>query len=85
MILLIQLVVTYNFCLLTHTFRNGRIVEILPLMLWGLGGLLCEVFCNTVDELVGVVQHALGADPEAALDEQVVMDLVQLAVKVCVC
>ena len=28
----------------THTFRNGRIVEIRPLILWGLRGVFFEAF-----------------------------------------
>ena len=51
-------------------------------MLWGLGGLLFEGFCNTVDEAVGIVEDPPGADREAALDEQVLMDLGQLPLKI---
>lgn len=65
-------------CSRRQTFGNGRIGEIRPLILWGLGGLFCEAFCNTVDQLVGVVEHPLGVDREAALEEQVVVDLTQL-------
>ena len=51
-------------------------------MLLGLGGLFFEGFCNTVDEAVGIVEDPPGADREAALDEQVLMDLGQLPLKV---
>ena len=57
---------------------DGRIVEIRPLILWGLGRLLFEGFCNTVDEAVGVVDDPLGVDREPALDEEVIVDLAQL-------
>ena len=53
-------------CPRTHTLWNGRIGEIRPLILWGLGGLFFEGFCNSADVLVGIIQNA--ADfPELAL------------------
>ncbi len=61
----------------THTLWNGRIGEIRPLIVRGLGGLFREGFCNTVDELVGVIENLLGVNGEATLQEEVVVDLTQ--------
>jgi len=48
------------------------------LILWGLGGLFFEGFCNSADAVVGVVEDLAGFDREPALDEEIVVDLAQL-------
>ena len=65
-------------CSVSHTFWNGRIEEIRPLILWGLRRLLSEGFCNSADAVVGVVEDLAGFDGEPALEEEIVVDLTQL-------
>ena len=56
----------------THPFRNGRIEEVLPLILWYLRRLFFEGFCNRADAVVGVVEDLAGFNRMRALKEELV-------------
>ena len=45
-------------CDLIHTFSDGRIGQIRPLILLGLRGVFFDPFCYSADALVDVVDYA---------------------------